>query len=84
MVAFLEVVETVALTDVSDQTGEPFVIVGTVAEAPGLLDLNEILPESNLRPSESVASKMALCVPLGQRLVSNEIVCVEVFPTCRP
>ena len=79
--AFLDLVVITTSTVLSDHTGEPFVlIVGTVADAPGFLDLNEMLPESNERPSESVAVNLALYEPLRQRDVSNETVPVEVAP----
>ena len=81
----MDFVVITTLTVLSDHTGEPFVaIVGTVADAPGFLDLNEMLPESNKRPSESVAVNLALYEPLRQRDVSNETVPVEVRVAVSP
>jgi len=81
-VAFLDDVVILTSTVLSDQTGSthPFSILGLDADAPGFLDLNEILPELNERPSESVAVNLTRYEPLRQRDVSNETVPVEVAP----
>jgi len=83
-VAFLDVVVISTSTVLSDHSGSPFVILGLDADAPGFLDLNEMLPESNKRPSESVAVNLALYEPLRQRDVSNETVPVEVRVAVSP
>ena len=78
--AFLDVVVISTSTVLSDHSGSPFVILGLDADAPEFFDLNKMLPESNERPSESVAVNLALYEPLRQRDVSNETVPVEVAP----
>ena len=80
--AFLDDVVISTSTVLSDHTGilHPFSILGLDADAPRFLDLNEMLPELNERPSESVAVNLARYEPLRQRDVSNETVPVEVAP----
>ena len=65
--------ETAAFTDLSDHFGFPRVTFGLVTDAAGLFTLKEIVPESKVRPAESVAVVLAEYVPLRHIEVSIEI-----------
>jgi hypothetical protein len=70
--------ETVDFTALSDHFGFPRVTVGRVTDAAGLFTLKEIVPESKVRPAESVAVVLAEYIPLRHSEVSNETDSEEV------